>query len=84
MKTINTARFEVGIHDKVEGVIRTGWFEHHEYGDEYGGMLWFEDDGTLYDYDGVYMVPLEVLTALKAEGFNVESMEDAHVNNELS
>jgi hypothetical protein len=84
MKTINTKRFEVGIHDKVEGVIRTGWFEHNELGDEYGGTLWFEDDGTLYDYDGVYMVPLEVLTALKAEGFNVERMEDDHVNNELS
>jgi len=30
------------------------------------------------------MVPLEVLYALKAEGFDVEAMEDNHVNNDLS
>ena len=75
MKTINTKRFEVGIHDKTEGVIRTGWFEHHEYGDEYGGMLWFNDDGTLYDYDGIGgYLPAEILDALQAEGFNVDDM----------
>jgi hypothetical protein len=80
MKTLHTERFEIGIHD---GRLR-GWFEHNELGDECGGGLWFEADGTLYDYDGVYMIPLEVLAALKAEGFNVESMEDSHVNNDLA
>jgi len=75
MKTINTARFEVGIHDKVEGVIRIGWFEHNELGDEYGGTLWFEDDGTLYDYDGIGgYLPKEILDALEAEGFKVDDM----------
>ena len=75
MKTINTKRFEVGIHDKVEGVIRTGWFEHNDYGDEYGGMLWFNDDGILYDYDGIGgYLPAEILDALEAEGFNVDDM----------
>jgi hypothetical protein len=44
MKTINTKRFEVGIHTDR----KHGWFEHHEHGDEYGGGLWFEADGTLY------------------------------------
>lgn len=80
MKTINTERFTIGIHKS--GL--HGWFEHKTIGDELGGSLCFEEDGTLYDYNGVYMVPLEVLTALKAEGFNVEGMEDGHINNELS
>ena len=78
MKTVQTKNFEVGIHDDR----KNGWFEHNEHGDECGGGLWFEDDGTLYDYDGVYVIPLEVLGALKAEGFNVDSMEDDHVNND--
>ena len=74
MKTINTARFEVGVHDKVEGVIHTGWFEHNEYGDEYGGGLWF-DDGVVVDYDGIGdYLPKEILDALEAEGFNVDDM----------
>ena len=80
MKHIHTERFEIGIHDDR----LRGWFEDKELGDELGGCLWFEADGTLYDYDGVYMVPLEVLAALKAEGFDVEAMEDGHVNNDLS
>jgi len=80
MKHIHTERFEIGIHDDR----LRGWFEDKELGDELGGGLWFEADGTLYDYDGVYMVPLEVLAALKAEGFDVEAMEDGHVNNDLS
>ncbi len=80
MKHIHTERFEIGIHDDR----LRGWFEDKELGDELGGGLWFEADGTLYDYDGVYMVPLEVLSALKADGFDVEAMEDGHVNNELS
>lgn len=74
MKTINTKRFEVGINDKTDG-LRLGWFEHHEYGDEYGGMLWFDDDGVLYDYDGIGgYLPAEILDALQAEGFNVDDM----------
>ena len=71
MKTINTENFEVGIHDDR----KHGWFEHNEYGDEYGGMLWFNDDGILYDYDGIGgYLPREILDALEAEGFNVDDM----------
>ena len=74
MKTINTKRFEVGIHDKVEGVIRTGWFEHNDYGDEYGGGLWFENE-VVVDYDGIGgYLPAEILESLEAEGFNVDDM----------
>ena len=46
------------------------------------GNLWFDPDGTLYDYDGVPQVPLEILLALKAEGFNTIRMEDDHVDTE--
>jgi hypothetical protein len=30
-----------------------GYFEHEDYGDEWGGGLWFEGK-NLIDYDGVY------------------------------
>jgi len=70
MKTINTARFEVGIHDDR----KHGWFEHNEYGDEYGGGLWFKDN-ELVDYDGIAgYLPAEILDVLEAEGFNVDEM----------
>lgn len=45
-----------------------GWFEHHEYGDECGGGLWF--DGTeLIDYDGVATLPKEVWDKLQELGY---------------
>ena len=38
-------------------------------------MLWFNDDGILYDYDGIGgYLPKEILDALEAEGFNVDDM----------
>jgi hypothetical protein len=77
-KTLNTEHFTIGIH---KGGLH-GWFEHNTLGDECGGGLWFDPDGTLYDYDGVYRIPLEVLEALKANGFNTESMEEDHVDTE--
>jgi hypothetical protein len=67
MKTLHTARFEVGIHDDR----KHGWFEHNELGDECGGGLWFDNDGALIDYDGVYELPSEVVQALATEGFDV-------------
>ena len=35
------------------------YFEHGEYGDEYGGKIW-AIDGYIEDYDGVYSLPKEV------------------------
>ena len=52
-----------------------GWFEHNEYGDEYGGGLWFEwqgDTAVLVDYDGVAELPGEVIKELEREGFNMD------------
>jgi hypothetical protein len=35
------------------------YFEHDEFGDEYGGKVWAVD-GYIEDYDGVYSLPPEV------------------------
>ena len=50
-------------------------FEHHEYGDEYGGGLWFES-GHLTDYDGVYNLPKKVIAMCEALGFNMDYAKD--------
>jgi hypothetical protein len=75
MIVIHTARFEVGIHDESAGMPhRHGWFEHNEYGDEFGGGLWFKDD-VLVDYDGIGgYLPAEILDVLEGQGFNVDEM----------
>lgn len=56
-----------------------GYFEHSELGGECGGGLWM-DQGELIDYDGVYMLPAEVLEVLERAGVNCDeirkSLED--------
>lgn len=64
---ITTDNFTVEIFD--ETPLR-GYFEHEEYGDEYGGGLWFEGK-NLVDYDGVFELPKEVIQALRDTGFYV-------------
>ena len=49
-------------------------FEHHEYGDEWGGGLWFEGK-KLTDYDGVSELPHGVITTLKAIGYDCSYAE---------
>ena len=75
MIVIHTKRFEIGIHDEDKGMPhRHGWFEHNDYGDEYGGGLWFKD-GVLVDYDGIAdYLPAEILDTLEGQGFNVDEM----------
>ena len=54
--------------------IYTGWFEHEELGDEYGGELWFEKTGEgieLYDYDGTTSLPKDVIKGLRENGYIV-------------
>ena len=48
-----------------------GWFDHEEYGDEYGGGLWFDNNMNLTDYDGVIELPKEVIQAIRDLGFHV-------------
>jgi len=59
-------KFDIGINLDTS----KGWFEHHIFGDEQGGGLWFEND-ELIDYDGVYSLPEDVITGIKELGFIV-------------
>ena len=53
-----------------------GFFEHNEFGDEYGGGLSFEGK-VLVDYDGIVgYVPKEVCDSLEEEGFDMEYGRD--------
>lgn len=47
-----------------------GYFEHEDYGEEWGGGLWFEGK-SLTDYDGVYELPAEVIAGIRELGFTV-------------
>ena len=42
-----------------------GYFEHHEYGDEDSGQLWFNGI-HLDDFDGCMVLPLEVAEAINS------------------
>lgn len=71
---INTEHFEIGIdQDAVYG-----YFEHNTLGDECGGGLWFErqEDGLweLTDYDGVAVLPKEVIQALRENRIVVDPL----------
>lgn len=70
--TIATDNFDV----MVDTTALYGYFEHHRYGDELGGGLWFGTlpDGTLdlHDYDGVPSLPAEVAGALRGLGIYVD------------
>lgn len=71
---ILTENFEIGLQDPNPEGDGYGWFEHDEYGDEYGGGLWFKY-GELVDYDGISgYLPKEILDALEYLGFNVDGM----------
>jgi hypothetical protein len=59
-------KFEV----QIDPVAQYGFFEHEDYGDEYGGGLWFV--GTdLVDYDGVAILPAAVIEACTELGMTV-------------
>jgi hypothetical protein len=58
---------------EVEPDTKHGWFEHCLTGA--GGGLWFgdtEDVLSLIDYDGVFALPVEVVTAIRDMGCIVE------------
>jgi len=66
-----TDNFEIGITD--DG--KNGYFEHNEFGDELGGGLWFKD-GAIYDYDGVFNLPDEVVVELKKRGVDISYVQE--------
>ena len=65
-KVTNTGNFEVAL--ATDGTY--GYFEHNELGEELGGGLWFKD-GAIYDYDGVYELPSEVVVELENRGVDI-------------
>lgn len=42
-----------------------GCFEHHIHGEDAGGGLWFDEDGNLEDYDGVQILPEDVVKGIR-------------------
>jgi hypothetical protein len=80
---LNTPCYEVS----VDTAAKYGYFEHHTYGDERGGGLWFEvhesstegDAGRkleLTDFDGMTYLPKQVKEALIEMGFIVDEIFD--------
>lgn len=59
-----------------------GSFVHHKFKDVKGD-LWFDPDRTLYDFDGVAIVPTEVIDELKRQGFNMSYAEDDHTDTDV-
>jgi hypothetical protein len=55
---------------KVNPVTHYGYFENNKNAN--GGGLWFEGL-ELTDYDGVFELPAEVITQLRANGYTVNA-----------
>ncbi len=70
-KVTNTGNYEVAL--ATNGTY--GYFEHNELGEELGGGLWFKD-GAIYDYDGVYELPAEVVKELKDRGVDISYLTE--------
>lgn len=66
---------EIGTGVRNERGSCDGFFEHHEYGDEWGGGLWIEN-GELSDYDGCGMLPKQVADAIVKMGYSLGDMSD--------
>lgn len=64
---------------RVSPTTNYGYFEHNKLGDECGGGLWFEPvlmTMELIDFDGVACLPQDVVKALRAAGFILDSTFD--------
>ena len=70
-KVTNTGNYEVAL--ATNGTY--GYFEHNELGEELGGGLWFKD-GAIYDYDGVYELPSEVVVELENRGVDITYLKE--------
>jgi len=49
----------------------TYYFEHKRLGDDEAGRIWVKDN-LIIDYDGVFELPKEILTALEGLGIHEE------------
>lgn len=66
-KKITVGKFEVHVDTKAQ----YGSFEHEDYGEDYGGGLWFSDN-ELVDFDGVSILPKDVGEAIKQLGLKID------------
>ncbi len=79
-------KLDTGVHEVgVSTADLRGYFEHHIHGEDHGGGLWFEPnvlgapdgaetpDGKLIltDYDGVAVLPMKIIKALRGAGIIV-------------
>lgn len=73
-KSFVYGKFDVKVDEKA----KYGYFEHHEYGEDCGGGLWFERTASgkleLMDYDGVFELPRSVRNCLRENGFVVDDV----------
>lgn len=53
----------------VSPTTKYGYFEHSVHGE--GGGLWFDKDKRVEDYDGVGILPKDVVKALRSLGYIV-------------
>ena len=68
-KTYKITSFE-GFEVAISTDGKYGYFEHEELGDILGGGLWFRD-GAIYDYDGVFELPVAVVNELENRGVDI-------------
>ena len=65
-----TVRADFGMYVvRVSPRTRYGYFEHTEHGDLRGGGLWF-DGLEVTDYDGVAILPVDVIEGLTRAGYD--------------
>lgn len=61
-KVVNTKNFTIHFFNEKDGVVQ-GSFEHDLYGEDVGGGIWVKQH-ELIDYDGVHVLPEEIVEAL--------------------
>jgi hypothetical protein len=66
-KELQVGKFEI----KIDTQAGYGCFEHDVHGEDLGGGLWFECN-RLYDYDGVYSLPEEVIEGIEKLGLDAD------------
>jgi hypothetical protein len=59
---------------EIDSAKQYGCFEHHTYGDEMGGGLWFENK-ILIDFDGMMVLPKEVANLINKLGYYADPEE---------
>lgn len=68
-KTSCTKNYMIGVDDRN----CYGYFEHNLPGTQWAsGALWFDNQRTLQDYDGVFKLPKEVIDELIGRGYNMD------------